>query len=168
MIIKCKNIEPKKNLIEFVDKDNVNFVLAIKDTPSIKPNQIIKLRCVIVTVDVAANGASSRSIKLSNLSSCLLLPLVSYDYRQFDKSVQEAKKSPVKSVKHNLLPFISEYALPDHKKGAKKGKGEVHYATAIKKNLSSKKPEKIEPPPPEEFELRLTFQPFLVLLFFQD
>lgn len=145
LILKCKSIEAKKNIIEFVDKDNVNFLLAIKDTPSIKANQIIKLRCVIVNVEVAANGSTSRHIKLSNLSSCLLLPIVSYDYRQFDKSVQDAKKSPAKSVKNDLLPFINEYALPDSKsKSVKKGKNEVHYVTAIKKNISIKQPEKID------------------------
>ena len=145
LIIKCKSIEPKKNIIEFVDKDNVTFLLAIKDTPSIKVNQIIKLRCVIVTVDATASGNATRHIKLSNLSSCLLLPVVSYDYRQFDKSVQEAKKSPAKSVKTDLLPFINEYAVADNKaKGAKKGKGETHYVTAIKKNVAVKKVEKID------------------------
>lgn len=145
LIIKCKGIESKKNIIEFIDKDNVHFFLAIKDTPSIKANQIIKLRCVIVTVDVVANGTTTRHIKLSNLSSCLLLPQVSYDYRQFDKSVQEAKKSPAKSVKNDSLPFINEYSLPDTKsKGGKKGKGEGHYVTAIKKNLNTKKVEKID------------------------
>jgi len=145
LIIKCKSVEPKKNTIEFIDKDNVNFLLSIKDTPSIKVNQIIKLRCVIVTVEVAASGSTSRHIKLSNLSSCLLLPNASYDYRQFDKSVQDAKKSPAKSVKNEALPFITEYSLPDTKsKSVKKGKNEAHYVTAIKKNYNSHKVEKVD------------------------
>ena len=145
LIIKCKAVEKKKNIIEFIDKDNVSFTLSIKDTPSILPNQIIKLRCVIVVVDVGANGVTSRMIKLSNLSSCLLLPSVSYDYRQFDKSVQEAKKSPAKSVKTDALPFINEYSLPENKsKGAKKSKGEAYYVTAIKKTYAKAKVEKVD------------------------
>lgn len=143
LIIKCKAIDHKKNLIEFADKDGTSFVLAIKDTPSIKVNQIIKLRCVIVTVDVAANGAATRTIKLSNLSSCLLLPPNSWDFRQFDKAVQDAKRSPAKSVKTDALPFVSEYALPDNKKGPKKGKGD-HYATAIKKTYAARKPDRVD------------------------
>lgn len=143
LIIKCKNIDHKKNSIEFVDKDGTSFVLAIKDTPSIKPNQIIKLRCVIVTVDVNASGHATRQIKLSNLSSCLLLPANSWDYRQFDKAVQDAKKSPAKSVKADSLPFINEYAMPEAKKGAKKAKGD-HYVTAVKKTYAAKKVDKID------------------------
>lgn len=144
LIIKCKAIEHKKNSIEFVDKDGTAFTLAIKDTPSIKVNQIIKLRCVMVTVDVAANGNATRQIKLSNLSSCLLLPANSWDYRQFDKAVQEAKKSPAKSVKADAPPFINEYALPEAKKGAKKGAKAEHYATAIKKSYAAKKADRVE------------------------
>lgn len=144
LIIKCKTIDQKKNTIEFVDKEGTNFVLAIKDTPSIKVNQIIKLRCVMVTADVAANGSTTRQIKLSNLSSCLLLPANSWDYRQFDKAIQDAKKSPAKSVKADAFPFINEYALPEVKKGAKKGKGETHYVTAIKKTYAAKKVEKVD------------------------
>lgn len=144
LIIKCRNIDHKKNTIDFVDKDGTGFLLAIKDTPSIKPNQIIKLRCVIVTVDVLPSGASSRQIKLSNLSSCLLLPANSWDYRQFDKAVQDAKKSPAKSVKTDAQPFVNEYALPEAKKGAKKGGKSDHYVTAIKKQYASRKPDRID------------------------
>lgn len=139
LIIKCKAIEPKRNNIEFVDKDGTAFTLSLKDTPSIKTNYIVKLRCVIVTVDVATNGVATRLIKLSNLSSCLLLPSNSWDYRQFDKAVQDAKKSPAKSVKTDALPFQAEYALPD-KKNAKKGS---HYATAVKKTWAARKPDSI-------------------------
>ena len=145
LIIKCKSVDPKKHTIEFVDKDNVNFILSIKDTPSLKVGQIIKLRCVIVIVEITPSKSTTRLIKLSNLSSCLLLPAVSYDYRQFDKAVQEAKKSPAKSVKNDSLPFISEYSLPENKnKGSKKAKGEVSYVTAIKKTYTKNKPEKID------------------------
>lgn len=136
LVLKCRAIDHKRNAIEFVDKDGAVFTLAIKDTPSIKAAQIIKLRCVIVTVDVAASGAAARAIKLSNLSSCLLLPSNSWDFRQFDKAAQEAKKSPAKSVKADALPFQAEYALPD-KKGPKKG----HYATAVKKAFAARKPD---------------------------
>ncbi len=144
LIIKCKSIDQKKNVIDFADKDGTSFNLAIRDTPSIKVNQIIKLRCVIVIVDVNANGTTTRQIKLSNLSSCLLMPSNSWDFRQFDKAVQDAKRSPAKSVKADSQPFMNEYALPEAKKGAKKGKLEAHYATAVKKTFASKKAEKVD------------------------
>ena len=144
LILKCRSIDHRKNSIEFIDRDNTVFTLAIKDTPSIKGNQIIKLRCVVVNVDVAAGGAVTRSIKLSNLSSCLLFPVISYDYRQFDKAMQEGKKSPAKKEKNDTLPFLNEYALPDAKSKGKGKKNDVHYVTAIKKTVNSKKVEKID------------------------
>lgn len=96
LILKCKVVDSKKNKISFIDKDNRNFELVITEKPSLKQGSIIKLRCV--TVSVKKGKEIERYIKLTDYSSCLIMPSYSYDYRLFEKATQE-KQSPAKSHK---------------------------------------------------------------------
>ena len=139
LILKCRTVDTvKKNRLAFVDKDGQSFDLFIADRPSLKPNNIIKLRCVEVTV--TRGKEVTRTIKLTNLSSCLLIPTFSYDYRQFDKAAQE-KRSPAKSVKgENKLPFLNDYTAEDATEGKstkttpkKGGRQAERFITAVKK-----------------------------------
>ncbi len=54
LILKCKNVDTKKNKISFADKDGKGFELLITEKPSLKAGNIIKLRCVDVDADKKA------------------------------------------------------------------------------------------------------------------
>jgi len=142
LILKCVGIDPvKKNRVSFIDRENVAFDLFITEKVSLKPGQIIKLRCVEIAAQKGKE--TSRIIKLTPLSSCLLLPTFSCDYRHFEKASGD-KKSPAKSTKADNFPFLSDYAVDEGKdakgtpkKGAKAQAEKI--VTAVKKNFATKK-----------------------------
>jgi len=137
LILKCTGVEDKKNRVSFIDKDNYAFDLFMQDKTSLKAGQVIKLRCVEITPQKAKETV--RLIKLTSLSSCLLLPNFCCDYRQFEKAAGD-KKSPAKSTKADM-PFMEDYAVEDGEKGKGKAtpkKGEK-YITAVKKLYANKK-----------------------------
>jgi hypothetical protein len=143
LILKCTSVATsKKNKISFIDRDNFTFDLYINEKVSLKSGQVIKLRCVEITAQKGKE--TTRLIKLTPLSSCLLLPTFCCDYRQFEKSAQE-KKSPAKSSKSENLPFLEDYAIgqPSHKKGKNISKKEIkeeeNFISAIKKSFGNKK-----------------------------
>ena len=142
LVLKCTSVDSsKKNKVSFTDRDNINFDLYINEKASLKPNQVIKLRCVEITAQKGKDTA--RLIKLTPLSSCLLLPPFSCDYRHFEKASGD-KKSPAKATK-NEMPFLDDYQLEEEGKGGKvtpKKGGRAtgdKYVTAIKKNVAGKK-----------------------------
>lgn len=150
LILKCKSIETsKKHKITFFDRDNKNYELHLEEKPSIKVNGIIKLRCVEVTIN--RGKEVTRQIKLTDLSSCLMMPNFSSDFKQFDKAVQEQKRSPAKSTK-TVDPFINDYQVEEvgqsksSKSTPKKGpKGkEEKWVSAVKKNYNTKKVSTVE------------------------
>lgn len=149
LILKVKSIQAKTNKVLFVDKDNRQFELRLSSKPSIKENDVIKLRCVEITVK--RDKEVTRSIKTTNHSSCLnMLPFTS-DYKQFDKAVQEQKRSPAKNTK-TIDPFINDYQVDDTgagksskstpKKGPKAKDEKV--ISAIKKTYNTKKVSTVE------------------------
>lgn len=143
LILKVKSIEVgKKFKIHFIDRDNKTFELGMIEKPSLKLHSIIKLRCVEITITRAKE--LTRSIRLTEWSSCLLMPTFSSDYKQFDKAVQEQKRSPAKSAK-TIDPFINDYQIEDLGKSSKstpkkgpKGR-EEKIVTAVKKVYNTKK-----------------------------
>ena len=150
LILKVKQIESgKKFKIHFVDRDNKTFELGMNEKPSLKLNNVIKLRCVEITV--TRGKELTRSLRLTKLSSCLIMPSFSSDYKQFDKAVQEQKRSPAKSTK-TIDPFINDYQIEDlgpsksSKSTPKKGpKGrEERLVSAVKKIYNTKKVSTVE------------------------
>ena len=150
LILKVKTVDVgKKFKIHFIDRDNKQFELSMNEKPQLKVNQVIKLRCVEITV--TRGKEITRSIKLTHWSSCLMMLHFSSDYKQFDKAIQEQKKSPAKSTK-TIDPFISDYQIEDlgqsksSKSTPKKGpKGrEERLVTAVKKVYNTKKVTSVE------------------------
>jgi hypothetical protein len=110
LILKCTNVDDKKNRVSFIDKDSYAFDLYMNDKTSLKVGQIIKLRCVEIT---AQKGKDlTRLIKLTAFSSCLLLPNICCDFRQFEKAAND-KKSPAKSAKGETMPYMEDYAVEE-------------------------------------------------------
>lgn len=152
LILKCKSTEvlgAKKFKLNFFDRDNKHFELNIEQKPSIKVNQVIKLRCVNVTVP--KNKDQARVVKLTDHSSCLMMPAFSSDYKQFEKVAVEQKRSPSKSTKI-VDPFINDYQIEEvgqsksSKSTPKKGPKakEEKYVTAVKKIYNTKKVSTVE------------------------
>lgn len=150
LILKVKSVHSGKvNKLTFIDRDNKNYELTLNDKPTLKEGNIIKLRCVEITVK--RDKDVTRSIKVTAHSSCLNMPAFSSDYKQFDKAVQEQKRSPAKSTK-TVDPFINDYQIDEagqtksSKSTPKKGpKGrEDKFVTAFKKSYNTKKASSIE------------------------
>lgn len=145
LILKVKGVETgKKSKITFVDRENKTFDLALKEKPTLKIGNIIKLRCV--DVNITRDKEINRAINLTLNSSCMFIPGFSSDAKQFEKSVQDQKKSPAKATK-TLDPFINDYQVEESgvgkssKSTPKKGpKGkEEKWVTAVKKIYNTKK-----------------------------
>lgn len=150
LILRVKRVETgRKNSLAFVDRDNRNFELQLTDTPTLKEGDTIKLRCV--DIHVKKEKEVTRSIKITSHSSCLIIPSFFVDFKQFEKSVQEQKRSPAKSTK-TVDPFINDFQVEEtgqsksSKSTPKKGpKGkEEKYVTAVKKSYNTKKVSTVE------------------------
>ena len=140
LILKCVNVDVKDKRFDFIDEERNNYSLHMEIKPNdTMLNKILKLRCVEIYVK------EKRIIKLTNMSSCLLIPNYFYDYRHFEIALGD-KKSPAKKISSELLdkhPFLKDYDLPSaqEKKGAKgtPKKDEGHLMTAVKKAHAGKK-----------------------------
>lgn len=150
LILRVKRVETgRKNTLVFVDRDNRNFELQLSDSPNLKEGDTIKLRCVDITVK--KDKEVTRSIKITSHSSCLIIPPYFTDFKQFDKAVQEQKRSPAKSTK-TVDPFINDYQVEEagpsksSKSTPKKGpKGkEERLISAVKKAYNAKKVSSVE------------------------
>jgi hypothetical protein len=150
LILRVKRVETgRKNSLLFVDRDNRNFDLLLSDSPNLKEGDTIKLRCV--DINVKKDKEVTRNIKITTHSSCLIIPNYFTDYKQFDKAVQEQKRSPAKSTK-TVDPFINDYQVEEtgqsksSKSTPKKGpKGkEERLVTAVKKTYNTKKISTVE------------------------
>ena len=64
-----------------MDENKNQFILNLKVKPNKIENKVIKLRCV----DVVMKGNKPNIVKLTKLSSCLIIPRYFYDSRRFDK-----------------------------------------------------------------------------------
>jgi len=144
LILKVTHVESgKKPKLSFIDRENRSFELFMGHKIALKVGDIIKLRAVNVKMNKGKE--TTRTLSLSDHSSCLQIPPYASDYKQFDKAVQEQKKSPMKSLK-TIDPFINDYHIEDagtksSKSTPKKGpkSKDERYATAIKKNFGAKK-----------------------------
>lgn len=150
LILRVKRVEAgRKNSLLFVDRDNRHFDLQLSDSPNLKEGDTIKLRCV--DIHVKKDKEVTRNIKITSHSSCLIIPSYFTDYKQFDKAVQEQKRSPAKSTK-TVDPFINDYQVDEagpsksSKSTPKKGpKGkEERWVTAVKKSYNTKKVSTVE------------------------
>lgn len=150
LILKVKSVTSgKTNKLSFIDRDNKTYEMILTDKPTLKEGNIIKLRCVEITVK--RDKEITRTIKVTDLSSCLNMPAFSNDSKQFDKAIQEQKRSPAKSTK-TVDPFINDFQVEEagasksSKSTPKKGpKGkEERWVTAVKKSWNTKKVSTVE------------------------
>jgi hypothetical protein len=85
----------------------------LKVTPNKIEKNVIKLRCV--TVNHKEKGASI--IKLSKLSSCLIVPNYFYDARRFDKMLSGSKSMSKNQQKLSKnFTFLKGYNLKNQEK----------------------------------------------------
>lgn len=101
--MKCFKINAKNQTLYFHDEDKNEFELALKVSPNNIENSVIKLRCVNVTI----KKNKPNQIKLTNFSSCLLVPPYFYDARKFQK-LAKVQKSKSKS---NKFDFMNNYEV---------------------------------------------------------
>lgn len=150
LILKVKSVTSgKTNKLSFIDRDNKTYEMILTDKPTLKEGNIIKLRCVEITVK--RDKEITRTIKVTDLSSCLNMPAFSNDSKQFDKAIQEQKRSPAKSTK-TVDPFINDYQVEElgqsksSKSTPKKGPKarEDKFVTAFKKGYNTKKASTLE------------------------
>lgn len=71
LIVKVTDVNLKDNRMKFVDIDDNEYQIALEYKPSQTKDQIIKLRCVEVTIESKKDDL--RTIKLTSHSSCLYL-----------------------------------------------------------------------------------------------
>lgn len=141
IILKCNAVDVSDKRFDFIDEEKNNYSLHMETKPNdTMLNKVLKLRCVEIYVK------EKRIIKLTNLSSCLLIPNYFYDHRHFEALLGD-KKSPGKKVNHELVEkftFLKDYDIPTAQ-GKKSAKGtpkkdEGHFMTAVKKTHAGKKP----------------------------
>lgn len=169
IILKCVNVDVNDKRFDFIDEEKNNYSLHMETKPNnTMVNKILKLRCVEIYVK------EKKIIKLTNLSSCLLIPSYFYDYRHFEALIDE-KKSPGKKIHSELVDkyyFLKDYEIPiTQSKKCVKGtskKDEGHYMTAVKKTLARKKPStlvelnKLLDEPKKNMGERFLFEGFVV------
>ena len=130
LILKCKHIDFKRHTLSFIDEEQNNYELTLKVKPNKILNKVIKLRCVNVKI----SDKGPRKIKLTKLSSCLIVPNFFYDFRRFEK-VQGGNKSLTKQ--HSKLKkshnFLKRYNLGEALSGNKT------VITAYRNTLNAKK-----------------------------
>lgn len=142
LILKCDSIDYKSKTLKFVDEEKNGYLLQLKAKPNKIEDQVIKLRCV--NVNVNNKPGKSRVIKLTELSSCLLIPKYFYDARRFDK-ILPGKKSVSKSYAslQKKFPFLKKYNLADSSKKDQKTVSVVKTTLNNKEIISIKKLKKI-------------------------
>jgi hypothetical protein len=150
LILKCKSVVlGKKNKLSFIDRDNKSFEFYMTEQATIKTGSIIKLRCV--NINVTRGKEITRILTMTKYSSCLIIPPFSSDYKHFEKTALEQKKSPTKGSKQ-VDPFINDYQIEDlsqsksSKSTPKKGlkSRDERFVTAIKKLYNTKKVTSVE------------------------
>ena len=113
LILKCTHINYSKKTLTFIDETENEYVLTLKVTPNKIEKNVIKLRCV--TVNHKEKGASI--IKLSKLSSCLIVPNYFYDARRFDKMLSGSKSMSKNQQKLSKnFTFLKGYNLKNQEK----------------------------------------------------
>ena len=140
IILKCTNVDVNDKRFDFIDEEKNNYTLNMENKPNDSMlDKVLKLRCVEIYVK------DKRIIKLTDLSSCLLIPNYFYDFRHFEALLGD-KRSPGKKVNHELVEkyaFLKDYDIPSVQ-GKKSAKGtpkkdEGHFTTAVKKTHTGKK-----------------------------
>ena len=136
LLLKTTKIDANKKSVEFLDIDGNHYKLVLQAKPALKPNQIIKLRCVNLLV-----SKRLRKISLTKNTSCLIIPQYFYDYRCFRNKVGD-KREKIKAHKGENLAakhkFLSDYDYKAPSKSKKaKDLSEPRQISVIKK-LSSK------------------------------
>lgn len=145
LILKCDSIDYKIKTLKFVDEEKNEYLLQLKAKPNKIENEVIKLRCVNVNI----KSGKARVIKLTELSSCLLIPKYFYDARRFEK-ILPGKKSVSKSYEtlSKKFPYLKKYNLTTSTKKNQKTVSVVKNTLNnkdpinlkdLKKNLESKK-----------------------------
>jgi hypothetical protein len=134
LLLKTTKIDGNKKSVEFNDLQGNTYRLELQAKPALKPNQVIKLRCVNLVVTKRL-----RKISLTKNTSCLIVPQYFYDYRCFRSKVG-GKREKLKSFKGENLAtkfkFLGDYDYQAPGKGRKKNKG-PRQISVIKK-LTSK------------------------------
>lgn len=135
LLLKTVKVDGGEKRVEFSDMEGNRYKLELQAKPALKPDQIIKLRCVNLTV-----SKKLRKISLTKNTSCLIIPNYFYDYRCF-KNRGTNKRKKIKTHKGenlaNKFKFLSDY---DYKAPAKKGRRKQTGPNQISviKKLSSK------------------------------
>jgi hypothetical protein len=134
LLLKTTKINAHRKSVEFTDLQGNTYRLELQAKPALKPNQVIKLRCVNLAVT-----KKLRKISLTKNTSCLIVPQYFYDYRCF-RSKTGGKREKLKSFKGENLAtkykFLGDYDYQAPGKGRKKNKG-PRQISVIKK-LTSK------------------------------
>ena len=133
LILKCVEIDYKRNVIRFVDEERKKFGLQLKSTPNKIEREVIKLRCVDV---VFCKEEDRRVIKLTSMSSCLLVPGYFYDARKFEKILSSSSHVDNRLVKlQEKFSFLKNYFILEDKSKNNKKKN----VSAVKNIHSNKK-----------------------------
>ena len=136
LLLKTTKIDANKKTVDFTDLEGKNYKLELQAKPALKPNQIIKLRCVNLNVT-----KRMRKVTLTKNTSCLIIPQYFYDFRCFRNKVGQ-KTQRIRTHKGENLSskhkFLNEYDYQAPSKG-RKGKSQTgpRQISVIKK-LSTK------------------------------
>ncbi len=130
LILKCDSIDFDKSKLFFVDEDGNKYQLQLKVKPNKILGKVIKLRCCNVT---HKKKSDHRLIKLTPLSSCLIIPDYFYNSRKFI-NVKGGKQNTSKTQKTLIsnFNFLNHYYFPTSTK-------KHTNVSVIKKTLSSNK-----------------------------
>jgi hypothetical protein len=134
LLLKTTKIDASKKTVDFNDLQGNNYRLQLEAKPALKPNQVIKLRCVNLNVTKRL-----RKISLTKNTSCLLIPTYFYDYRSFQAKLGEKRDQPKSFKGENLankFKFLGDYDYQAPSKGKKKNKGPTQ--VSVIKKLSNK------------------------------
>ncbi len=130
LILQCKKIV--KKTLTFIDEEKNEYQLKLKTNPQKIKNEIIKLRCV----NIKLNKNKPNEIKLTQLTSCLLIPKYFYDSRKFLK-MTGGKKSAGRNKLESQYTWLSNYNLADQ--SGKKSTKSKKIVSVVKNTITKNK-----------------------------
>lgn len=136
LILKVIKVDLPKKKLSFIDNKARAFELTMEATPALKVGQIIELKCVDLAWEMQ-KGQLMRQIKLTQQSSCLLIPAFFWDYRNFEK-LSSGEKSGTVSIKKDTqkFAFLNDFTT---ELGAKPKKGDdKNVVSAVRLSFKTK------------------------------
>lgn len=117
LVVKCTRIKPEKGNLVMKDRDGRTFKLKLHKKTTLRIGDIIKLRCV--ELKKKSSNDSPIMIHLNNLSSFILVPPFSYDYKQLIASESQKANKVSEIDSSSLFPFLSDYGIEDSRSSSK-------------------------------------------------